>query len=507
MTRTKSTAKLLRHKRVQGGILEEPELVANGNTAVTAFIEQLLGLLALGRPVDVEHLETVLKVSKAVRATAHQQRGALQNEKATAEQARNALRDASSEVEQLASAYDEAKLNTLLRDHAEASSEHRAAGEQLAVLGARLNDMKSLVEGATCPTCNSKLTEHDPAKLAEEIRSIEGSIAYNRGLKEGSTRRISELDKDISAQRTAQTRLQQAQQRAERAQSVVNGLRDGIDEELAAADAALEQAETDLATRRSALANAEETNERYEAAARRSRKAESEVELAEDLISDLEASQLLRPTDVEIDTAAQAEAAYREAERAHERRKSEANSAVVLTRAEARRAKSEADYAAAELKRLEESAAKGQAARELMDKAGRLARFLRDRRQSYLQEIWQTVMGAASRQVATASRGMISEISNEGGEFTYKEDGVLAPVASASGAQKAFIGSAVRIGLARALYGADSLLIFDEPTEAMREHNASGLVASLTCAARQTLLITHREQDQGLAANIITVGA
>lgn len=84
---------------------------------------------------------------------------------------------------------------------------------------------------------------------------------------------------------------------------------------------------------------------------------------------------------------------------------------------------------------------------------------------------------------------------------------MLAPVASALDAQKAFISSAVRIGLARELYGADRLLIFDEPIESMSETNASGLLASLTGAARQTILITHREQDQGLAAKIITVGA
>ncbi|MNG17051.1 cysteine/glutathione ABC transporter membrane/ATP-binding component [compost metagenome] len=82
----------------------------------------------------------------------------------------------------------------------------------------------------------------------------------------------------------------------------------------------------------------------------------------------------------------------------------------------------------------------------------------------------------------------------------------MAPTSSASGAQKGFIGTSLRIGLARALYGSDSLLIFDEPTESCSERNASGMTGMLAASAKQTLLITHRETDQALAENIINVG-
>jgi ABC-type transport system involved in cytochrome bd biosynthesis fused ATPase/permease subunit len=117
------------------------------------------------------------------------------------------------------------------------------------------------------------------------------------------------------------------------------------------------------------------------------------------------------------------------------------------------------------------------------------------------------VMAAASKQVKMATANLITQVAYAGGEFQFEEDGVMAPVTSASGAQKAHIGTAVRIGLARALYGSNSLLILDEPTESMSERNALGLSASLVGAAKQTLLITHREQDQSLAANIIQLGA
>ena len=46
LTRTGSTAKLMRHWLVQVGEIKEPELVANGSTPVTAMMEELLGLSA-----------------------------------------------------------------------------------------------------------------------------------------------------------------------------------------------------------------------------------------------------------------------------------------------------------------------------------------------------------------------------------------------------------------------------------------------------------------------------
>ena len=123
-----------------------------------------------------------------------------------------------------------------------------------------------------------------------------------------------------------------------------------------------------------------------------------------------------------------------------------------------------------------------------------------------MKEVWDTIGALSSNLVRKSSSNSISRIDNREGEFFYEEEGNLAPTISASGAQKALIGTSLRMGLSRALYGGDALMIFDEPTEGCTEFNASNMVATLATSARQVLLITHRENDQALAQHIINVG-
>lgn len=459
-----------------------------------------------GEPVEIETLKKEVAGAKIGLARGRERRAELQSEKSSAEQARKALSEAMSDAQLAEEAYDPSRPDALLAEHAKVTDEAKAAGEALAVDKARLKDMQSLKDGAVCPTCSTKLTEHDPKKLAEEIRILKDRVSLNQGIESGCKASLAALEEEIAAQRAAGVNLQQAQQRLQRAEEAIAAIRPGIEDELADAEAALGQAESQLAKANAALDAAAAVNDRHNSATNRLDKAKRALAGAEDLVRSLEEQQMPRPTDVEIDSAAQAEHAYREAERAYERRRSELNNATVIANGKLSKAEADAGHAANELKRLADSADQAHAARELLSKAGRLARFLADRRQAYLREVWDTVLASASKQVRSATRGAITRITNDG-EFGFEEDGVIAPVTSASGAQRAFIGSAVRIGLARALYGSDSLLIFDEPTESMSEHNASGLAASLVGAARQCLLITHREQDQSLAANIIEVGA
>jgi len=86
--------------------------------------------------------------------------------------------------------------------------------------------------------------------------------------------------------------------------------------------------------------------------------------------------------------------------------------------------------------------------------------------------------------------------------FEFSEDGVFAPVESASGAQRSFIGVAVRIALSQSLGIGMDTIILDEPTSEMREENAMRLAGSLL-SQDQVLFITHRQDDQVAGATII----
>ena len=127
-------------------------------------------------------------------------------------------------------------------------------------------------------------------------------------------------------------------------------------------------------------------------------------------------------------------------------------------------------------------------------------------RAKYNADIWDSVVGFASRQVAISSGNLITSIEYIDGEVFFTEDGITQPITSASGAQKAHIGTAIRIALCSVLYSTKSLVIFDEPTESMSEKHALMLVSSLANLGRQCILITHRDKDQSLANHLIQIG-
>lgn len=386
-----------------------------------------------------------------------------------------------------------------------------AAGEALQELNSRLSELcsrrrslESLARDALCPTCGTRLSEHDPETLKAEISaslSEEGKLLelIAEAKKQASDRKADAAD--AARARSEYLRLKAAVEAAiHPGQMAIDACKAAVEDAQARHDAL----HAKLATVNGQVEIAESVASRFDAlqrrvdkAAKRLRDATQEREEAEARITD-------GPSDELIELTIHEERQFEQARHEWQTRRAEAKAAVTAAEADLKAATALQEAAQRVLDTLQVRAEKAAAASSSADQAARLARFLRERRQAYLKEVWDGVLGLASQQVRGATGGQITRIAYDA-EFQFEEEGVLAPVSSASGAQKAFIGTALRIGLARALYGHDSLLIFDEPTEAMSERNAAGLAASLTCAGRQTLLITHREHDQALAANLITL--
>ena len=140
-----------------------------------------------------------------------------------------------------------------------------------------------------------------------------------------------------------------------------------------------------------------------------------------------------------------------------------------------------------------------------LEVARTLSTYLRTKRAEYLVQVWDSVMLYSSKFLNETTRGWLEEVSVTDGKFMFREEGAWVPVVEASGAQAAFVGTAIRYGLNKALYRGKTFLAFDEPTEAMTEENARNLVAALGSAADQVLVITHKQSDQSLADNILEV--
>lgn len=140
-----------------------------------------------------------------------------------------------------------------------------------------------------------------------------------------------------------------------------------------------------------------------------------------------------------------------------------------------------------------------------IDRSKRLMKFLRDKRTDYMEGVWSLILGAATGWINQTTQGWISAVGrNPNGDFTFTENGIVAPVYSeASGAQKEFIGVALRIGLGMSLKGDHAMLMLDEPTAGMTETNADVLATGLLGVSGQKIVITHRQSEKLTASNVI----
>lgn len=393
--------------------------------------------------------------------------------------------------------------------------------EQEAV-GAKLNTYDSLQKmaaGATCPTCKRAKEDHDPETLAAEAAAAKEQV-------ETAQRYVAKLQDDLKVFESSAGRLQKQIDQRTQAEALALSSKEAYDEALvgllpireanvnlrADLDKVMEQLEelrTAFAEKRTAIRTCETHNTQLDDDIKQVTRMECELELCEDHLAD--ANKVLEDLpdaaeDAEILAAEQREAKYQQDKHDQQMTANTLNHAVSA-------AVSAHSQAVAGVKRtgeaLDAARATNKAAEDdvaMAKRCERLVRFLRERRQTYLKEVWDTVMGLSSALVRKSSSGTISKVENRDGAFLYEEEGNTIATISASGAQKALIGTSLRMGLSRALYGGDALMIFDEPTEGCTEFNASNMVATLATSARQVLLITHRENDQALAKHVINVG-
>lgn len=427
-----------------------------------------------------------------------------------------------SEVEELFdSMRTEDAIGEELAEAVSLSQELTTAGKDLAKqeheLGYRVQQLEGMLGDSECPTCGTKLSEHDPEKLRKEREEI---LVKRSEV----TTEIVMLDKRIAQANVAVAKLEKELESYQLTEAKVDKLRDRLADlgvvlgtgetptegQLKRAKETHQELMGDLARLEHQAEQVESAQRRYNSAKRAAEKALSEHKQAANSVDEIqhqlaEAESAGSPSDEDIAHA-------REQWKLYEKRVSDTRIRLAEAKADAEQSLQRWESSCKDLERvkgdverLEKRADELKEVKVMADKAARLAKFLGERRAGYLQEVWDAVLGAASKQVNLASRGMVSRLAFKDGDFFFEEEGVLAPVSSASGAQKAHIGVAVRIGLSRALYGKDALLIFDEPTESMREHHAIGLSSSLAGAASQCLLITHREQDQDLASNVVDV--
>lgn len=408
----------------------------------------------------------------------------------------------------------------------EARSAHEDATQKVAQLNVKVGEaqaayenLKKLAKGATCPTCKRAMEDHNPEQLAKDCEEAEKALAAARAQLTDQQQSLAVYQPVITnltqtlSNRAHYTNLHNLQVEAlvtlQATFDEVSGLYSDSAQKAEQASAERDTVREEYSTlreqrRTSNGHNTDVTNLISLVEQAKERVTRKQAEFDADL-AHLESLEDCA-TDEQVKAAEEMEAAFLEARHAHQHAVSQAENSLSMARQALTAATGRADRANASLKEALASNELAAANYDLAKKYDRLTRFLRERRQTYLKEVWDAVMAASSRMVRRSSSDVITRVDNREGSFYFEEAGNMAPTSSASGAQKALIGTSIRVGLARALYGSDALMIFDEPTEGCTEFNASNMVAQLATSARQVLLITHREGDQALANHIINVG-
>lgn len=133
-----------------------------------------------------------------------------------------------------------------------------------------------------------------------------------------------------------------------------------------------------------------------------------------------------------------------------------------------------------------------------------LRKFLRENRSRYLQAAWTLIMARASTFADSTTEGFISEIRRtEQGSFEFVENGEVAQVCDASGAQAAIMGIAVQVALAETVPSRLNLLLADEPTADMDAEHSSAVALALSAVSKQVVLISHHRMDESVCDEVM----
>ena len=115
-------------------------------------------------------------------------------------------------------------------------------------------------------------------------------------------------------------------------------------------------------------------------------------------------------------------------------------------------------------------------------------------------------MAYASTFVKEASGGALTELRRTaGGEFTYVEDGEELPLELASGQQLGDRRSGKKSNSSAAVGSSFEVLLLDEVSAAASDDNALQLAACLAKTGQQVLLVSHRDADAAVAADVIAL--
>lgn len=359
---------------------------------------------------------------------------------------------------------------------------------EVAVAEANLATHRTLLTGASCPTCKRPFEGHDPAQLAAELEQLEqhgrGLIQQRKDLAtllEGSSAALHTLEQHDTERREAWLSWQELAKTANALTSELN--------QLVEIDAAMVDAVT-LRYQEATAAQAALTQAR------------SVLEGCRRALSQVEGQLAALPNLVPVspEQLGQAKQACSELEQALGQAKLE--DAALRERYAA--SSDALGLLGTEIAGLQEKLAEAGKTRVRIALLDRLSKYLRANRDRFTAHAWNSVLAYASQFARAASGGDLEAlVRTDDGRFAYQENGISRDIELASGMQTSILGVGLKLALAAAVNSPFAVLLFDEVSAAASDENALRMTQELAQAGSQILLVSHRDSDAAVAASVL----
>jgi len=132
-----------------------------------------------------------------------------------------------------------------------------------------------------------------------------------------------------------------------------------------------------------------------------------------------------------------------------------------------------------------------------------LLKAVRAARPTIADKLWTVVLASVSSYFSTM-RGETSAVIREGNEF--KVNGNVIGGGGLSGSALDILGLAIRMALTRTFLPSAPFMILDEPAAAMDVNRTRQTLGFLVAAGfKQTILVTHEDESEAVADNLITI--
>lgn len=372
-----------------------------------------------------------------------------------------------------------------------------ADNEALIEARSKVQRMTQALRDAVCPECKRPYEDHDPEKLAEELRVATELLSSKDVAVRATTAQISRYANEKRTLEGEIAALVQAEAEAEAAQHTLSNT-PAASAELGSLQEKVKLANQHISACTTKLNQINNLTDRIARIESEHMKVTAEVTA---LVDQLRESQPMELAEVP------SLASYIEAQSAVQTQRDAIVTRVTAVQQEKGRTEWLVKTLAGEITEAERVTKAAAEVLKHRQDVSELQAYVRTNRDRFMSEVWDGVLAQASQFASNCSNGDIRSICRIDEEFCFDEglSETLPVKGCASGAQRTFMGIGVKAALAMMMNTGFNTLLLDEPAADLRDERSVALVAALKATGQQVIIVSHSMADAALADNTIEI--